>query len=60
MPRQRPTLQMRNIMENVRKRDRAAVKREAQAIYRAASLQEARQAFYLFQSHWQASYPRLV
>jgi len=47
-------------MENVRKRDRAAVKREAQAIYRAASLQEARQAFYLFQSHWQASYPRLV
>lgn len=51
---------MRNILEKVRKRDYAAVKEEAQAIYLAESLRQARQAFRSFKSHWQASYPTMV
>src|SRR5438093_3807435 len=51
---------MRNILKKVRKRDYAIVKQEAQAIYLAETLREARQAFCTFQNHWQASYPTVV
>jgi len=51
---------MRNILEKVRKRDYQPVKREAQAIYGAASRREAEQAFGVFRDHWQSSYPTVV
>jgi len=51
---------MRNILEKVRKRDYAQVKQEAQAIYLAENLREARQAFRIFQSHWQVSYSPML
>ena len=51
---------MRNLGEGVRRRDREAVKRDAQKIYRAPGLREARQAFGYFQQQWQGVYPRLV
>lgn len=51
---------MRNICEAVRRRDHDRVKQDAQTIYRAGSLKEARQAFRAFQRNWQAVYPRVV
>jgi len=51
---------MRNIVEKVRKRDREAVKADAQAIYQAPNLAEARQAFQAFAQRWRADYPRVV
>jgi transposase-like protein len=51
---------MRNICEAVRRRDHDRVKQDAQKIYQAASLAEARQAFRRFQQIWQTAYPRVV
>jgi len=51
---------MRNICEAVRRRDHDPVKRDAQRIYQAPSLAEARKAFGRFQENWQVAYPRLV
>jgi putative transposase len=51
---------MRNILEKVRQRDYPGVKVEAQAIYAAPSLAEARQAFQAFRLHWQGVYPAMV
>jgi len=51
---------MRNILEKVRKRDREAVKADAQAIDQAPNLAEARQAFQAFAQRWRADYPRVV
>jgi hypothetical protein len=49
-----------NICAAVRRRAHDRVKQEAQRIYQAASLAEARQAFRYFQRHWQTRYPRVV
>ena len=51
---------MRNICEAVRRRDHDQVKREAQRIYQAGCLAEARQAFHSFRLSWRSVYPRLV
>jgi putative transposase len=51
---------MRNLGEAVRRRDRDQVKADAQKIYQAPSLKEARQAFWHFQQRWQAVYPGAV
>ena len=51
---------MRNLCEAVRRRDHDQVKQDAQKIYYAASLTEARQACRAFQRSWQAVYPRLA
>lgn len=51
---------MRNITDAVRRRDHEGVKRDAQKIYQAPSLVEARQAFRHFQRNWQGVYPRVV
>ena len=51
---------MRNITDAVRRRDHDRVKQDAQKIYLAPSLAEARQAFRLFQRNWQAVYPQVV
>jgi transposase-like protein len=51
---------MRNICEAVRRRDHDRVKLEAQKIYQATCLAEARQAFRCFQHRWQPLYPRVV
>ncbi len=51
---------MRNICEAVRRRDHDEVKRDAQAIYLAPSLAEARRAFQHFKWNWQRVYPRVV
>ena len=51
---------MRNLCEPVRRRDHDAVKRDAQQIYRAASLAMARRAFLQFRWNWRAVYPGLV
>jgi len=51
---------MRNILEAVRKRDYDPVKADAQAIYRAGSRGEAKEAFYRFRRRWQGAYPPLV
>ncbi len=51
---------MRNILEAVRWRDHDRVKADAQKIYQAASLAEARRAFLRFRWHWQAIYPPMV
>jgi putative transposase len=51
---------MRNLCQAVRRRDHDRVKRDAQEIYQAPCLAEARQAFRRFQGHWRALYPRLV
>jgi putative transposase len=51
---------MRNICEAVRRRDHDSVKRDAQQIYQAASLAEARQAFARLKGNWQTIYPALV
>jgi transposase-like protein len=44
----------------VRKRDREAVKLEAQAIYKAENQAAAQVAFRTFRPHWQQAYPALV
>jgi putative transposase len=51
---------MRNILERVRKRDYDQVKAEAQAIYGAEDLRQARQAFGRFRAHWRNAYPSIV
>jgi putative transposase len=51
---------MRNISEAVRRRDHDRVKHDAQKIYQAASLAEARRCFQRFQWNWQVAYPALV
>jgi putative transposase len=51
---------MRNILEKVRKRDCEAVKREAQAIYRADGRKAAQAAFRVFQAHWKDTYAAMV
>jgi transposase-like protein len=51
---------MRNICEAVRRRDHDPVKLDAQKIYQASGLAEARQAFRRFQHRWQTVYPRVV
>lgn len=51
---------MRNLSQAVRRRDHDRVKHDAQKIYQAASLGEARRAFQRFQANWQAAYPALV
>jgi putative transposase len=51
---------MRNLCEAVRRRDHDPVKRDAQKIYQASNLAEARQAFLRFRWNWQTVYPALV
>lgn len=51
---------MRNLCEAVRRRDHDPVKRDAQKIYQAPNLAEARQAFLRFRWNWQTVYPALV
>jgi putative transposase len=51
---------MRNILEKVRKRDYDAVKADAQAIYGADSVRQARQAFGKFRARWQKIYSAMV
>jgi putative transposase len=51
---------MRNILERVRKRDYDAVKRGAQAIYRAESRAQAVAAFRRFRARWQRDYGSMV
>lgn len=51
---------MRNLCEAVRRRDHDEVKRDAQAIYLAPSLAQARRAFLRFKWNWQQVYPRVV
>ena len=51
---------MRNISEAVRRRDHDQVKRDAQRIYQADSLLEARKAFERFKCNGQSVYTRLV
>jgi putative transposase len=51
---------MRNITDAVRRRDRDPIKRDAQKIYLASNLTEARQAFRAFQKNWQALYPQVM
>lgn len=51
---------LRNVLSAVRRRDHAAVKADAQAIYRAASRQEAAALARQFGQRWRAAYPRVV
>ena len=51
---------MRTILEKVRKRDYEAVKKGAQAIYRAQSGSKAEQAFRKFRDRWRAIYASMV
>lgn len=51
---------MRNLLGAVRRRDQEAVKSDAQKIYQAHNLKEAREAFLRFKRLWQSGYPRLV
>jgi putative transposase len=51
---------MRNLRDRVRRRDQAAVKRDAQRIYLAKNTAQARRAFQRFRFHWQAAYPAVV
>lgn len=51
---------MRNILENVRKRDYALVKRGAQAIYQAENRAQAEAAFRRFRARWEKTYPGVV
>ncbi len=50
----------RNILEKVRKRDYEEVKQGAQAIYRADSRGQARQAFHRFRRRWRDDYPAML
>lgn len=51
---------MRNILEQVRKREYDAVKKGAQAIYLAENRSRAEAAFRRFRSRWEKVYPRMV
>ena len=51
---------MRNILKEVRKADRKAVKQDAQAIYLSDSRSEAAAAFRHFKQRWQHGYPKQV
>ena len=51
---------MRNLRDGVRRRDQAAVKRDAQRIYLAPNAVQSRHAFARFRFHWQSVYPALV
>ena len=51
---------MRNLCEAVRRRDHDEVKRDAQAIYLAPSLAQARRAFLRCKWNWQRVYPQVV
>jgi putative transposase len=51
---------LRNLTAAVRRRDRHPVKQDAQKIYLATGLAEARLAFRAFQRRWQAVYPKVV
>jgi transposase-like protein len=51
---------MRNILERVRKRDYAAVKGDAQAIYQAPDKSKARAAARRFAWRWRDAYPGMV
>ena len=51
---------MRNICESVRRRDHDRVKHDAQQIYLAPSLAQARHAFRRFKWNWQTVYPAMV
>jgi transposase-like protein len=51
---------MRNITDALRRRDHDRIKQDAQKIYLAPSLAEARRAFRRFQQNWQAVYPHVV
>lgn len=51
---------MRNIIEKARKRDREEIKTDAQAIYQADNIREARGAFKQFRLRWLKEYPSLV
>lgn len=51
---------MRNLCEAVRRRDHDEVKRDAQAIYLAPHLAQARRAYQRFKWNWQRLYPRVV
>ncbi len=51
---------MRNILQGVRRRDRAAIKADAKAIYQADSMSEALAAFRAFAQRWRRYYPGIV
>jgi putative transposase len=51
---------MRNLREAVRRGDAERLKREAQQIYLASSLAEARKAFLRFKWNWSKIYPQVV
>jgi putative transposase len=51
---------MRNILEKVRRRDYAEVKRGAQAIYLAENRAQAEAAFRAFRGRWRREYGRMV
>src|ERR1700688_236162 len=51
---------MRNLRDGVRRRDQAAIKRDAQRIYLARNARQARGAFQRFRFRWRALYPGLV
>lgn len=51
---------LRNVLSAVRRRDHAAVKADAQAIYQAASRREAEALAQALARHWQAMYPKVV
>jgi len=51
---------MRNILQKVKKREYHEVKRNAQAIYRADGIREARLAFREFRLRWSKQYPAMV
>ena len=51
---------MRNLLDGVRRRDYARIKRDAQRIYLARDAAQARRAFRRFRFHWHSTYRRLV
>ena len=51
---------MRNILQKVKKREYDEVKRDAQAIYRADGISDARLAFREFRLRWSKQYPAIV
>ncbi len=51
---------MRNLRDGVRRRDQPQIKRDAQRIYLARHIAQARRAFARFRFHWQTHYPALV
>lgn len=51
---------MRNILEKVKRRDEKQVKSEAQKIYLATNVANAKRAFARFRFHWRRRYPAMV